>query len=45
MRLNEIAAEVHRRMCEDDRFGYSWEERYGAIWETWTIDGKDYRSG
>lgn len=43
MRLNEIAAEVHRRMCEDDRFGYSWEERYGAIWETWTIDGKDYR--
>lgn len=43
MRLNEIAAEVHRRMCEDDRFGYSWEERYGAIWEIWTIDGKDYR--
>lgn len=43
MRLNEIAAEIHRRMCEDDRFGYSWEERYGAIWETWEIDGKDYR--
>lgn len=43
MRLNEIEAEVHRRMCEDDRFGYSWEERYGAIWEIWTIDGKDYR--
>jgi len=43
MRLNEIAAEIHRRMCEDDRFGYSWEERYGAVWETWTIDRKDYR--
>ena len=43
MRLNEIAAEIHRRMCEDDRFGYSWEERYGAVWETWTIDGRDYR--
>ena len=43
MRVNEIAAEIHRRMCEDDRFGYSWEERYGAVWETWTIDGKDYR--
>ncbi|MBQ9002343.1 MAG: hypothetical protein IJ087_10860 [Eggerthellaceae bacterium] len=43
MRLNEIAAEIHRRMCEDDRFGYSWEERYGATWETWEIDGKSYR--
>lgn len=43
MRLNEIAAEIHRRMCEDDRFGYSWEERYGAVWEAWTIDGKGYR--
>lgn len=43
MRLNEIAAAIHKRMCEDDRFGYSWEERYGAVWETWTIDGKDYR--
>lgn len=43
MRLNEIAAEIHKRMCEDDRFGYSWEERYGAVWETWVIDGKQYR--
>ena len=43
MRLNEIAAEIHRRMCEDDRFGYSWEERYGATWETWSIGGRDYR--
>jgi|GEM_PF-2029635 len=43
MRLNEIAAEIHRRMCEDDRFGYSWEERYGAIWDTQEIGGKSYR--
>ena len=43
MRLNEIAAAIHKRMCEDDRFGYSWEERYGAVWETWEIDGKSYR--
>ncbi|MBQ9001691.1 MAG: hypothetical protein IJ087_07555 [Eggerthellaceae bacterium] len=43
MRLNEIAAEIHRRMCEDDRFGYSWEERYGAVWETWEIGGRKYR--
>lgn len=42
MRVNEIAAEIHRRMCEDDRFGYSWEERYGASEETWWIDGKAY---
>lgn len=45
MRLNEIAAEIHRRMCEDERFGYSWEERYGdsAQPEVWEIDGKKYR--
>jgi len=43
MRLNEVAAAIHRRMCEDDRFGYSWEERYGAEPETWEIGGKRYR--
>ena len=42
MRLNEIAAEIHRRMCEYERFGYSWEERYGAFAETWNIGGRDY---
>ena len=42
MRINEIAAEIHKRMCEDDRFGYSWEERYGANPEAWEIDGKQY---
>ena len=42
MKTNEIAAEIHRRMCEDDRFGYSWEERYGYKAETWVIDGREY---
>ena len=41
-RVNETAALIHKRMCEDDRFGYSWEERHGASKETWRIDGKDY---
>ena len=27
MRVNEIAAQIHRKMCNDERFGYSWEER------------------
>lgn len=40
MKLNEVAAAVHRRMCEDERFGYSWEERYGAFWEEWEVMGK-----
>lgn len=29
-------------MCTDNRFGYSWEERWGHTPETWTIDGKKY---
>lgn len=42
MKVNEIAAYIHKRMCDDDRFGYSWEERYGYSREVWSIDGKDY---
>lgn len=42
MRVNEIAAYIHKRMCDDDRFGYSWEERYGYSHEVWTVDGQDY---
>ena len=42
MRINEIAAYIHRKMCEDNRFGYSWEERWGAKPEIWTIDGGKY---
>ena len=40
MRCNEIAAYIHRKMATDSRFGYSWEERWGAKPETWTIDGQ-----
>lgn len=42
MRVNEIAAYIHRKMATDSRFGYSWEERWGAKPEMWTIDGKKY---
>lgn len=42
MRVNELAAYIHDRMCNDERFGYSWEERYGADPEVWHIDGRDY---
>ncbi|MBR3158461.1 MAG: ricin-type beta-trefoil lectin domain protein [Atopobiaceae bacterium] len=42
MRCNEIAAAIHKRMCEDSRFGYSWDERWGYYWNVWTIGGRDY---
>lgn len=40
---NTLAADIHKRMCDDQRFGYSWAERYGATPETWTVDGKVVR--
>ena len=42
MRINEIAAAIHKRMCEDSRFGYSWDERWGYYWNVWNIGGRDY---
>lgn len=42
MKANERAAYIHKRMCNDERFGYSWEERWGNKPETWTIDGQKY---
>ena len=42
MKINEIAVEIHRRMCTDSRFGYSWEERWGYSQNIWTIGGVDY---
>lgn len=42
MTVNQIAAYVHKRMCDDDRHGYSWEERHGASYEKWKIDGREY---
>ena len=40
----EIAAKIHQRMCDDDGFGYSWEERYGTNTDkvTWVIEGRKY---
>lgn len=35
----QLAADIHKRMVNDDRFGYSWEERWGAKSEKWTVDG------
>ena len=45
VRLNILAADIHKRMVEDDRFGYSWSERYGASTEKWTVDGVDVTIG
>ena len=39
MNRGKLAAAIHRRMVDDDRFGYSWAERWGATTETWTVDG------
>ena len=39
MNRGQLAADIHRRMVDDQRFGYSWAERWGAIKETWTVDG------
>lgn len=40
MGLGDVAAAIHRRMCDDERFGYSWEERWGANPERWDVGGK-----
>lgn len=39
MNRGQLAADIHRRMVEDDRFGYSWGERWGAVPEQWEVDG------
>lgn len=39
IKRGELAAQVHRRMCDDPRFGYSWDERWGAASESWTVGG------
>lgn len=36
---NIIARDIHRRMVDDNRFGYSWGERWGAYNELWDVDG------
>ena len=37
-----IARDIHRRMVDDNRFGYSWGERWGAYNEQWTVDGHTF---
>ena len=39
---NIIARDIHRRMVDDNRFGYSWGERWGANAEQWTVDGHTF---
>lgn len=38
-----LAADIHKRMVDDNRFGYSWSERYGATTEAWTVDGVTFQ--
>ena len=39
IKRGQVAADIHKRMVNDNRFGYSWAERWGANKETWTVDG------
>lgn len=43
VKRGQVAADIHKRMVQDERFGYSWEERYGAKEETWTVDGVTFK--
>ena len=43
IKRGQVAADIHKRMVQDERFGYSWEERYGAKPETWTVDGVTFK--
>lgn len=44
MRINDIAAAIHADMVNDERNGYSWEERWGQSGNAKTLwfDGKPY---
>lgn len=43
MGLGNTAAKLHRIMCDDPRFGYSWDERWGGPeTDTWNIDGRNF---
>lgn len=39
MKRNIVAKSTHKRMVQDERFGYSWEERWGHTPEKWTVEG------
>lgn len=36
LKRGQIAADIHKRMVNDERFGYSWEERWGHTPERWS---------
>lgn len=39
----DIAAQLHRNMCDHPGFGYSWAERYGGPEiVVWTVAGRNY---
>lgn len=42
--LANVAAQIHANMCDDEGFGYSWEERYGTYADPvyYDIDGRTY---
>ena len=42
VRCDQVAAGTHNRMVADDRFGYSWEERWGHAPEQWEVDGVSF---
>lgn len=42
---NIVARDIHKRMCNDASFGYSWSERWGATKETWNVDGRKVKIG
>lgn len=37
----QLAADIHKKMALDDRFGYSWAERFGCYDQLYRIDGRD----
>ncbi len=42
IKRGQVAADIHKRMVQDERLGYSWEERWGAKSEKWTVDGVSF---
>ena len=42
MDIGNLAARIHEAMCRDERFGYSWAERWGGPeTDTWDFDGRE----
>jgi len=44
--IGQIAAIIHKDMCDDDDNGYSWDPRWGEdgkSWKTLTIEGRKFK--